>query len=119
MLLQCKETHFTCTVGCQMLENDFVVLDNPKWIVLVGNWNAILDPKTDRVGREARGLGRRESSLINFMACHDFVDRFHLDHPGREMWTWLDSLPAAHARLYLDSVRRADTDFLTSPHFVG
>ena len=60
-------------------------LNNLKRIVLVSDWNAILDPKIDRVRRGARGLGRFESSLINFMARHDLVDRFHLDFPGREM----------------------------------
>ena len=46
--------------------------------------NAILDPKIDRVGRGAKGTERRESSLIDFMARHDLVDRFCLDHLGRE-----------------------------------
>ena len=32
-------------------------LDDPKRIVLVGDWNAILDPKIDRIGRGARGSG--------------------------------------------------------------
>ena len=48
--------------------------NNLKRIVLMGDWNAILDPKID--GRGTRGLGRWESSLIDFMASHDFVDRF-------------------------------------------
>ena len=60
-------------------------LDNLKWIVLGGNWNAILDPKIDRVRTGARGSGRCESSLIDFMACHDLVNRFRLDHPEREI----------------------------------
>ena len=87
----------------------------------MGNRNAILDPKTDRVGRGARGLGRCEISLIDLMARHDLVDKFRLDHPGREMWTWLDSSPSVYAISYLDSVRTADTDFFTCPtfHFVG
>ena len=62
-------------------------LDDPKRIILVGDWNAILDPKIDRVGRRARGSGRCESSLIDFMARYGLVDRFRLDHPEREMWT--------------------------------
>ena len=64
-------------------------LDNPKRIVLVGYWDAILDPKVNRVRRGARGSGSCESSVIDFMARHDLVDRFCLDNPGREMWTWL------------------------------
>ena len=82
-------------------------LDNLKWIVSMSDWNVILDPKIDRVGSGARGSGRYESSLIVLMACHSLVDRFRLDHPGREMWTWLDSSPS----------RRADIDFVTCPTF--
>ena len=92
-------------------------LDDLKWIVLVSDWNAILDPKIDRVGKGASGSVRCESSLIDFMARHDLVDRFCLDHPGREIWTWLDSSPSIRIKSYLDSVRRADTDFVTCPTF--
>ena len=60
-------------------------LDNTKWLVLMGDWNAILDPKIDKVGRGARRFGRCESSLVGFMTRHDLVDRFRVDHPGREM----------------------------------
>ena len=82
-------------------------IDDPEWIILVGDWNAILDPKIDRVGRGARGLGRCESILFdlitryNLMTCHDLIDWFRVDHPG-EMWTWLDSSPSLHARSNLD-----------------
>ena len=38
------------------------------------------------------------------MARHDLVDRFRLDHTGREMWTWLDSFPSAKIGSYLDRV---------------
>ena len=70
-------------------------LEDSKWLVLMGDWNAILDPKIDKVGRGARRLGRRESSLVDLMTRHDLVDRFRLDHLGRKMWTWIDSLPSA------------------------
>ena len=70
-------------------------LDDSKQLVLMDNWNAILDPKIDKVG-----LGRCESSV----AHHDLVDRFRLDHPGREMWTWLDSSPSAKVGSDLDRV---------------
>ena len=59
-------------------------LDDTKWLVLMGDWNAILDPKIDK---GARTLGRCESSLVDLMTRHDLVDRFRLDHPGQEMWT--------------------------------
>ena len=38
-------------------------LDDTKRLVLMGDWNAILDPKIDKVGRGASRLGRCESSL--------------------------------------------------------
>ena len=60
-------------------------LDNPKWIVLVSDWNLKIGSEW-----ELRGSGGCESSLIDFTDRHDLVDRFCLDHSGREMWTWLD-----------------------------
>ena len=65
-------------------------LDNTKRLVLMGDWNAILDPKIDKVERGARRTGRCDSSLVGLMTSHDLVDRFRLDHPGWEMWMWLD-----------------------------
>ena len=96
-------------------------LDDPKRLVLMDDWNAILDPKIDKVVRGASRLGRCESSLIDLMARHDLVDRFCLDPQGREMWTWLDSSPSARVGSYLDSVRRADCDFVSCPtfHLIG
>ena len=85
----------------------------------MGDWNAILDPKIDKVGRGARHVGRCESSLAGLMTRHDLVDRFRLDHPGWEMWTWLDSSPSAKVVSYLDRVlvRGADIDFVSCPTF--
>ena len=64
-------------------------------------------------------LGRSESSLAGVMTSHNLVDRFRLDHPGREMWTWLDSSPSAKVGSYWDRVlvRRADLDFVSCPTF--
>ena len=62
-------------------------LDDPKRIILVGDWNAILDPKIDKARWGASGSDRYESSLINLMVQHDLVDRFRLDRPERNMWT--------------------------------
>ena len=47
-------------------------LDDKQRLVLMGDWNAILDPKIDKVGREM--LGRCESSLVDLMTRHDLVD---------------------------------------------
>ena len=70
----------------------------------MGDWNAILDPKIDKVGWGDSGLGRCESSLVGLVASYDLVDKFRLDHPGKEMWTWLDSSPSAKVGSYLDRV---------------
>ena len=94
-----------------------------KQLVLMSDLNAILDPKIDRVGRGASRLGRCESNLFGLMTRHDMVDRFRLDHSGREMWTWQDSSPTAKVSSYLDKVlmRRADSDFVSCPtfHLIG
>ena len=79
-------------------------IDDPKRLVLVGDRNAIFDTKIDRVGWAARKSERCESSLINLIAWHDLVDRFSRDHPGREMWSWLDSSPSVCALSYLGRV---------------
>ena len=94
-------------------------LDDTKRLVLMGDWNAILDPKIDKVGWGANRLGRCESSLVGFVTRHGLVDRFRLDHPGWEMWTWLDRSPSAKVGSYLDRVlvRRADIDFVSCPTF--
>ena len=90
-------------------------LDDTKRLVFMGDWNAILDPKIDKVGWGASRLGRCESSVVGFMTRHDLVDRFRLKNPGRRMWTWLDSSPSAKVGSYLDRelVRRADIDFVS------
>ena len=63
------------------------LLDDTKQLVLVGDWNMILDPKIDRVEWGARGSGMCESNLIDLIVRHDLVDRFRLDRPRRETWT--------------------------------
>ena len=90
-------------------------LDDSKRTVLVGDWNAVLDPKTDRAGRGASSLGRCENSLSDLLTEFDLVVRFRLDHPGREMWTWIGGTPSGQVRSYLDKVlvRRADSDQVT------
>ena len=98
-------------------------LDDSKRLVLMGDWNVILDPKIEKVGRGASRLKRCESSLVDLMARRELVDKFRLDHPGREMLTWLDSSPSAKVGSYFDRVlvRRVDCDFVSCPtfHFIG
>ena len=43
-------------------------LDDPKQIILVGDWNVILDPKIDKSGWGTSGSDWYESSLIDLMA---------------------------------------------------
>ena len=97
-------------------------LDDSKRLVLMDDWNAILDPKLDR-DRDANGSDRCESSLIDLLAEYDLVDRFRLDHPGWETWTWLGDSLSGQIRSYLNRVlvRRADSDFVTCPtfHWIG
>ena len=94
-------------------------LDASKRTALVGDWNVILDPNIDRAGRGASGSGRCDSSLVNFLVEFDLIDRYRLDHPGREMWTWIGNSPSYQIRSYLDRVlvRRADSDLVTCPTF--
>ena len=94
-------------------------LDDLKRTVLVGDWNAILDPKIHRAGRGASSLARCESGLSDLLTEFDLVDRYRLDHPRREMWTWIGSTPSGQVRSYLDRVlvRRADSDLVTCPTF--
>ena len=86
-------------------------------LVLVGDWNAILDPNIDKGGRGASGKERCESSLFDMMARNDLIDRYRLDHPGQEMWTWQNS--GLSIKSYIDRllVRRVDADFIACPTF--
>ena len=58
-------------------------LDNPKRLVLVGDWNAILDPKIDKFGRgvkRVRGFFKKKPDQPNGPARLG-----RLDYPRREM----------------------------------
>ena len=116
-----KTFKFWVFVGeiCSFFQQLGSFLDNPKRTVLVSDWNAILEPKIDKGIRGASGSERCESSLIDLMAEFDLIDRFYLDHPGWEMWTWLKDSPFGQLRSYLDRVlvRRSDTDLVTCPTF--
>ena len=59
-------------------------LDDSKLLVLMGDWNAILDSKLDKGGQCASGSDWCESSMINLQAEHGFIDSFGLDHPEWE-----------------------------------
>ena len=90
-------------------------------LVLMGDWNAILNPNIDRPGRgDSAGGGMFEPSLVDFMERSDLVDRFRVDHPDEKVWTWGNSSSSNPLASYLDRVlvRRADVDFVTSPTFI-
>ena len=94
-------------------------LDASRRTVLVGDWSAILDPNIDRVGRGASSWARCDSGLSDLLTEFDLVDRYRLDHPGREMSTWIGSSPSGRVRSYLDRVlvSRADGDLVACPTF--
>ena len=79
-------------------------LSHPKRLVLMGDWNAILDSRIDKGGRGASGQAWCERSLVDFISEHDLVDRLRVDHPGREMWTWTHSGHTVQVFTYLDRV---------------
>ena len=85
----------------------------------MGDWNAILDPNIDRAGQGASSLARCDSALSDFLTEFELVDRFCLDHPGREMWTWIGNSPSGQVQSYMDRVlvRRADSDLVACPTF--
>ena len=70
----------------------------------MGDWNAIFDLKINNGGWGASGLGKYESNLIDLLGEFDLIDRFRLDHPGQEMWTWLGDSPSGQVQSYLDRV---------------
>ena len=54
-------------------------LDDSKWLVLMGDWNAILDPKIDKVGRENFPGGGWEDFLTVELARKD-LERESSEH---------------------------------------
>ena len=52
------------------------------------------------------------------MARHDLEDRFRLDHPEREIWTWQDSSPSTNAGSNLIRVLVRWADFVSCPTFL-
>ena len=96
-------------------------LDDSKRLVLMGEWNAILDPELDRGGLGASGSYRCENSLIDLLAEHD-LRQVSSGSPrtgdvdlARRFALWPDSVLSGQ------NVRRADSDFVTCPtfHWIG
>ena len=85
-------------------------LDASKRTVVVGDWNAILDPTIDRAGRGVSGSARCDRSLLDFLTEFDLIDRYRLDHPNS---------PSGQVRSYLNRVlvSRAESDLVTCSTF--
>ena len=94
-------------------------LTDLKQLVLVGDWNAILDPKLDRGAGSSGPVGKFDRGLLDFVGKFDLVDRYRLDNPGEEQWTWTHSSPSVTYASYIDRmfVRRADPDIISCPSF--
>ena len=87
-------------------------LTGNKRLVLVGDWNAILDPKLDRVRWSISGTVGYGSSLIDFIAKFDLVVSFCLDHPGSDMWMLKHKEPSHPSRSCLDRLLEERTKTL-------
>ena len=79
-----ERRYFVQWLGPHLVDSDRIV-----WIK---DW--ILDPKFHRVGLGVTWSAQYKSSLIDFIAEFDLVDRFRLDQPGWEMWTLTHSSPS-------------------------
>ena len=92
--------------------------DKRRRVILMGDWNAVLDPNLDRGGGKDSGR-KSDSSLIDFVKENDLVDRWRVTHPGGRMWTWSHPGPSVQLQSYLDRmlVRRVEVDFFSCPKF--
>ena len=79
-------------------------LDYLKRLIVLGDWNAILDHKIDKGGWRASRLGWCDISLSSLLAEFDLIDRFRQYHPGREIWTWRGDSPSGQIRTHLERV---------------
>ena len=58
-----------------------------KWVILVGDWNAVLDPNLDRRAISAGTNTLDARHLREFVQRRDLVDKFHERHPNKIAWT--------------------------------
>ena len=80
---------------------------------------AVYAPSTAAVGVVPGCSWMCDSGLFDFLTEFDLIDRYRLDHPGREMLTWIGSSLSGQVRSYLYRVlvRRADSDLVNCPTF--
>ena len=79
-------------------------------------WKGIKRVERGSRGWEGKQEGREgvKAAWLNFVARHNLVDRFRLDHPEKEIETSLDTSPSFRARFYLDRVLEELTLILLS-----
>ena len=90
-----------------------------KRVILVGDWNAVLDPDLDR-GAISAGTNTLDARYFReFVERLDLVDKFRERHPNKIAWTWTGSGASDQLYGYLDLVfvRRVDLDYLGGPSF--
>ena len=90
-----------------------------KRVILVGDWNAVLDPNLDR-GAISAGTNTLDARYFrDFVQRLDLVDKFRERHPNKIVWTWTGRGASAQLYSYLDRVlvKRVDLDYLGGPSF--
>ena len=90
-----------------------------KRVILVGDWNAVLDPNLDR-GAISAGTNPLDARYFrDFVQRLDLVDKFRERHPNKIVWTWTGRGASAQLYSYLDRVlvKRVDLDHLGGPSF--
>ena len=73
-----------------------------KRVILVGDWNAILDPNLDR-GAISAGTNTLDARYFHeFIEWLDLVNKFRERHPNKIAWTWTGRGTSAQVYSYLD-----------------
>ena len=90
-----------------------------KRVILVGDWNAVLDPNLDRGAISAATNTLDARYFREFVQRLDLVDKFRERYPNKLAWTWTGRGASAQLYSYLDRVlvRRVDLDYLGGPSF--
>ena len=72
-----------------------------KRVILVGDWNAVLDPNLER-GAISAGTNTLDARHFRkFVEQFDLIDKFHERHPNKNAWTWTGRGASAHLYSYL------------------
>ena len=75
-----------------------------KWVIFVGDWNAILDRNLDR-GAISAGTNTLDVRYFRkFVERYDLVDKFCERHPNKLAWTWTGWGASAQLYSYLNWV---------------